>query len=211
MPLSPDLLTVLREGARRDGATLHTVDDEGSRAVLAMTVETAEYALRLDSAYARELARWASPPGSTRRDGVPPTAYPARCERTLPLFPGRDFARGRGWGAAAGSPSPAPRSAGIVCLLATTADRPVDWVNAGQALQRALLTCAACGVTAALHSQPIERARLREFIRTQLCGGSHPQLVLRLGTAVQTAVSVRRPPASVLFAGGGEHLGIDHA
>ena len=211
MPLSPDLLTVLREGARRDGATLHTVDDEGSRAVLAMTVETAEYALRLDSAYARELARWASPPGSTRRDGVPPTAYPARCERTLPLFPGRDFARGRGWGAAAGSPSPAPRSAGLVCLLATTADRPVDWVNAGQALQRALLTCAACGVTAALHSQPIERARLREFIRTQLCGGSHPQLVLRLGTAVQTAVSVRRPPASVLFAGGGEHLGIDRA
>jgi len=84
-------------------------------------------------------------------------------------------------------------------------------VNAGQALQRALLTCAAVTPQAALHSQPIERARLREFIRTQLCGGSHPQLVLRLGTAVQTAVSVRRPPASVLFAGGGEHLGIDHA
>jgi hypothetical protein len=210
-PLPPGLLAALQEGAGRDGAMLRIVGDEGSRAVLAMAVEAAECALRLDSAYAREQASWAPPPGSARRDGVPPTAYPARGERTLPLFPGRDFARGRGWGTARPSPSAAPRSAGVVCLLATAGDRPVDWVNAGQALQRALLTCATCGVVAALHSQPIERARLRAFIRTQLCGGSYPQLVLRLGTAVEAAASVRRPPASVLFASGGEHLGIDHA
>jgi len=210
-PLPPELLAALQEGAARDGVMLRVVGDEGSRAVLAMTVETAECALRLDSAYAREQASWAPPPGSARRDGVPYTAYPARGERTLPLFPGRDFARGRGWGAARASPSAAPRSAGVVCLLATAGDRPADWVNAGQALQRALLTCAACGVAAALHSQPIERARLREFIRTQLCGGSYPQLVLRLGTTVQTAASVRRPPASVLFAPGGERLGLADA
>jgi hypothetical protein len=86
----------------------------------------------------------------------------------------------------------------------------VDWVNAGQALQRALLTAATCGVAAALHSQPLERARLRDFIRSQLCGGAYPQLVLRLGTAIQTAVSIRRPPAALLFAAGGEHLAISH-
>jgi hypothetical protein len=97
-----------------------------------------------------------------------------------------------------------------VCLLTTASDSPADWVNAGQALQRVLLTSATCGVAAALHSQPLERARLREFIRAQLADGSYPQLVLRLGTAVQTAVSVRRPPASVLFASGSEHLGISH-
>ncbi len=62
---------------------------------------------------------------------------------------------------------------------------------------------------AALHSQPIERARLREFIRAQFCDGSYPQLVLRFGTVIQTAVSIRRSPASVLFADGGEHLGIN--
>ena len=99
---------------------------------------------------------------------------------------------------------------GIVCLLATAGDRPVDWVNAGQALQRALLTSATCGVAVALPSQPLERARLREFIRTQLGDGSYPQLVFRLGTAIQTAVTVRRSPANVLFASGGEHLGISH-
>ena len=210
LPLSPNLLAVLQAGAERDRAILRIIADEGNRAVLAAAVETAERALRLDSAYVRELARWAPPPGSARRDGVPHTAYPARSERILPHYPGRDFAHGRGWGLSLSVPSAAPRSAGVVCLLATAGDRPLDWVNAGQALQRALLTSATCGVAAALHSQPLERAGLREFIRTQLSDGSYPQLVLRFGTVLQTAVSVRRPPASVLFASGGEHLGISH-
>jgi Nitroreductase family len=207
-PLPPELVAMLQEGAKRDGAMLRIVRSPGNRAVLAAAVETAEQALELDSAYARELASWATPPGSTRRDGVPHSAYPARPEFTLPYFPGRDFAQGHRWGAAESSPSAAPRSAGLVCLLTTAGDRPIDWVNAGQALQRALLTAATCGAAAALHSQPLERARLREFIRTQLCDGAYPQLMLRLGTATQTAVSVRRTPASVLFASGGEHLTI---
>jgi len=210
LPVAPDLLTVLQAGAERDGAMLRIIDGEGSRAVLAAVVETGERALRLDSAYAQELASWASPPGSSRRDGVPHTAYPARAERILPHFAGRDFAHGRRWGVSWSSPSAVPRSAGVDCLLTTTGDRPVDWVNAGQALQRVLLTSATCGVAAALDSQPLEHARLREFIRTQLSDGSYPQLVLRLGTVIQTAVSVRRPAASVLFASGGEHLGISH-
>ena len=206
LPLAPKLLAALREGAGRDGAMLRIVAGEGNRAVLAAAVETAERALRLDGARVRELASWASPPGSTRRDGVPHTAYPARTERTRPHFPSRDFAHGHGWGLPTSSSAASPRSAGVVCVLTTTDDRPVDWVNAGQALQRVLLTSATCGVAAALHSQPLELPRLREFIRTQLGDGSYPQLVLRLGTVIQTAVSVRRPPASVLFASGGEHL-----
>jgi nitroreductase len=210
LPLAPELFAVLRAGAERDGAALRVIDGEGNRAVLAAAAETAERALRLDSAYVRELASWASPPGSTRRDGVPHTAYPARTERTVPHFPSRDFAHGRGWGLPTSSSAAGPRSAGVVCLLTTPDDRPVDWVNAGQALQRVLLTSATCGVAAALHSQPLERARLRDFIRTQLGDGTYPQLVLRLGTAMQTAVSVRRPPASVLVTSDGEHLSSSH-
>jgi hypothetical protein len=210
LPLAPELLAALQEGAAGDGARLRIVTGEGTRAALAAAVQTAERALRLDSAHVRELAGWVSPPGSIRRDGIPHTAYPARPERTCPHFPSRDFAHGRGWGLPAFSPRAAPRSAGVVCLLTTTGDRPVDWVNAGQALQRVLLTSAVGGVAAALHSQPLELAWLRASIRTQLGDGSYPQLLLRLGTVIQTAVSVRRQPSSVMFSSGGAHVGSSH-
>jgi hypothetical protein len=206
-PLPTGLLAVLRGGAERDGAMLRVIADDGRREALAMVVETAERAQRLDSEYVRELARWASPPGSNRRDGVPHTSYPDRPERTSPDYPGRDFAHGHGWGVAGFSGVTAPRSAGVVCLLTTAADGPGDWVRAGQALQRVLLTCATCGVAAALHSQPLELGWLRDLVRVQLSDGAYPQLILRFGTVIQTAVSVRRPPADVLFGGTTERQG----
>ena len=202
LPLSADLLAALTLGAERYGAMLHIIADQGARAALAAAVETAERAQRLSSEHVQELARWVIPPGSARQEGVPPTSYPAREERTFPHFPGRDFAHGRGWGVPRLSPGPVARAAGAVCLLATTEDRPANWVNAGQALQRVLLTSSDRGVAAALHSQPLELPWLRELIRTRFSNDAYPQMVLRLGTVIQTSVSVRRPPASVLFAGG---------
>jgi len=196
-PLAPQLLTALRAGVTRDQAVLHVADAVG-RAVLAAAVQAAEETLRLNASYLQELSAWVAPPGSIRPDGVPAAAYPDRPEHTDPDFPGRDFAHGHHWGVPRfGSPT-SYRSAGVACVLATDQDRPVDWVNAGQALQRLLLTSSACGVAAALHSQPIEVEPARQVVRHQLCGGAYPQLVLRLGTVIQTATSVRRPAASVL-------------
>ena len=210
LPLSADLLAALVAGAQGYGAMLQVIADQGARAALAAAVQMAEQAQRLDSAHIRELARWASPPGSARRDGVPPTSYPARAGRTFPYFPGRDFAHGRGWGTPRLSSAAASDAAGLVCLLTTPEDRPAAWVNAGQALQRILLTSAACGVAAALHSQPLELPWLREFIRMRFCDGAYPQMILRLGTVIQAVVSIRRPVASVLFASGGDYRGISH-
>jgi hypothetical protein len=210
-PLPPGLLANLREGAARYGAMLRIVADDGRRAALAETIATAERAQRLDAERVAELARWASAPGSARADGVPPTPYPARAEHTDPDFPGRDFAHGRGWGLPPLSTAPWPRSAGVAALLTTAGDRPVDWVNAGQALQRILLTASSYGVAAALHTQPLELGWLRESIRTRLSDGACPQLVLRLGTVIQTAASVRRPPGDVLSVSGGDNAGISHA
>jgi len=205
LPLDQKLLVTLQESASRYGAVLLVISDEGTRAVLAEAVQAAERTLELDSAHARELAAWTSPPGSSRADGVPATAYPARAERTFPYFPSRDFARGRDWGLPPLSTLPG-RSAGVVCLLATSSDEPADWVNAGQALQRILLTNAAWGVATALHSQPFELGARHDLVG--LWPGLHPQLLLRLGTTVQTAASVRRPPGSVLFTAGGEPVGL---
>ncbi len=196
LPLAPELITFLQDSAARYETTLLVINDEGIRAALAEAVQAAERALSLDSAHARELTAWTLPPGSSRADGVPANAYPGRAERTFPYFPAPDFARGRGWGLPPLSTVPG-RSAGVVSLLATRSDAPSDWVNAGQALQRILLTNAAWGVATALHSQPFELGWGR-----RLAGagpGLCPQLLLRMGTTVQAAVGVRRPPASVLF------------
>lgn len=203
-PLMPGLLEALRQGAARDGAALRVARDDGSVAALAAVVEMAERIQRCDSGYARELSVWAPPPGSRRLDGVSPSSYPARPERTNPDFPGRDFARGHGWGLPASSPAAATRFTGVACLLTTPTDTPADWVNAGHALQRLLLTSASYGAAAALNSQPVEVGWLRDIIRVQLGDGSYPQLVLRLGTVIQSAISMRRPLSSVLAGAGRE-------
>jgi len=203
-PLPPDLLAALRGAAAREGAALRVVADDGRRAALAAAVQTAEQELRRDGERLAELARWTPAPGSACRDGVPATSYPARAEHTEPDFPGRDFARGHGWGMSPLSSATSIRAAGVAGLLTTAADRPADWVNAGQALQRILLTASACGAAVALHSQPLELPWLREFIRTQLSDQACPHLVLRIGMVTQAAVSVRRDPGDVLFTSGEE-------
>ena len=102
---------------------------------------------------------------------------------------------------------PRPRlgpAAGVAALLTTAQDRPADWINAGQALQRILLTASTCGIVAALHTQALELGWLRDFIRTQLSDGAYPQLVLRFGAVIEAATSVRRPPEGVLSESGSE-------
>jgi nitroreductase len=200
VPPPAGLIRSLRQEAAGYGAALRVAITDQGRAALAAITEMADRVERLDSAYVRELAAWAPPPGSALLDGVPPSAYPARPERTRPNFPARDFARGSGWGLPSSTRISAARYTGVVCLLTTPADGPESWVNAGQALQCILLSSTASGVAAALHSQPVEVGWLREAIREQLGDGSYPQLVIRLGTAIQDAVSVRRAIPSVLTA-----------
>ncbi|HEX6854034.1 MAG TPA: hypothetical protein VF204_01935 [Streptosporangiaceae bacterium] len=197
--LPAGLLTALGRGAARHGASLRIIADGGRKAALSAVVDAAESLLRLDAARSRELAQWASPPGSSRPDGVPATAYPAVAEATDLAFPSRDFAHGHGWGTAPAVPGPLLRPAGTPGLLTTPGDQPADWVSAGQALQRLLLDARSCGLAAALHTQPLELPGLRELIRVHLADGSHPQMIVRLGRTSQTTSSVRRPVRDVLL------------
>jgi hypothetical protein len=206
-PLPHGTLAARRVSAAREGAALRIKADDGRRAVLAAAVQTAQQELRLDGAQVRELAGWTPAPGSARRDGVPTASYPARAEHTDPYFPGRDFAHGHGWGLPPLSSARSYRAAGVAGVLTTAADRRADWVNAGQALQRILLTAGTCGAAVAIHSQPVELPPLRELIRNQLTDGGYPQLLLRIGMVTQMAVSVRRDPDDVLFSVDGSHIG----
>jgi len=203
VPLPTGMLADLRAEAAREGAMLRLVADDVQRDTLAAVVQAGEHVLRLDSARAAEQAKWVVPPDSTRREGILPATYPAKPAHTEPDFPGRDFACGRGWGSGA-PPAAYERFPGVVCLLATSANEPADWVAAGQALQRVLLRAATCGVAAALHSQPLEVPQLRDFIRVQLAARAHPQMIIRLGVTAQAAtsaaaISLRRPTGDVLL------------
>ena len=203
VPPGPGLVDALRQDAVQHGTVLRVAITDQARAVLAAITDMAERVERLDAAYVRELTAWAPPPGSTRLDGVSASSYPARPEVTSPYFPGRDFAAGRGWGMPPATAISSTRFAGLVCLLTTQADVPAAWVDAGQALQRILLRSTMFGVAAALHSQPAEVGWLREAIRAQVGDGSYPQLLLRLGTVLQNAVSLRRSAENVLSKGRG--------
>ena len=198
-PLPAALLDVLPQEALREKATLTLVTGNPLlESAIAAVVQAGDCALRLSSARAQEQARWAPGPGSHRHDGVPATAYPAQPGHTEPDFPGRDFAHGHGWGLPPSPQTPPEHSAGVAGLLTTSVDQPSDWIHAGQALQRVLLTASTCDVSAALHSQPLEIPQLREFTRVHLAGHAYPQMVLRLGLTGQPGQSVRRPAEEVL-------------
>jgi len=192
------LEVALRSQAVREGAILHVAADQHTTGALAALTWAAQHVQRLNPRLAAESARWAPAPRSHRLDGVRHGAYPQQEVVTEPHFPGREFARGHGWGVP-DVRSESESAAGAVLMLTTREDRPADWLGAGQALQRILLTAGvAADLSAAFHTQPLEIPELREFIGTRFYRGEHPQMLLRLGVADRGFESVRRPVGEVL-------------
>ena len=69
----------------------------------------------------------------------------------------------------------------LIAVLTTPADGQSDWLNAGMALQRALLTATLYDVAASFLNQPLERPALREQVRDLIEPAGHPQQVIRFG------------------------------
>jgi hypothetical protein len=87
----------------------------------------------------------------------------------------------------------------FVVVLSTRMDGPGCQVQAGQALQRVLLTATALGLTASFLSQPIEVSDERRELRRLLADGRHPQALLRLGFGAPVAATPRRDAADLLL------------
>ena len=199
-PLQPALLAAIQRSTEIEHAELVLLNRPADRQRLAALVAAAERSHHRQPRLLADLARWTRPPGSPARDGVPATSYPRRPRQTaFGDLPGRDFALGRRWGI---MPSPdEPRlepAAPTVGVLTTAGDRPVDWLNAGQALHRMTLLAATRWVFASLHTQPLEMATLRAAVRLELHLDGHPQMLLRLGHAGTAAPTPRREFTQVL-------------
>ena len=84
-----------------------------------------------------------------------------------------------------------------LAVLATARDDPADWLRAGQALQRVLLTATVAGLAASFLYQPIELHDMRQstgWWPWPEC----PQIILRLGYGPPGAASPRRRVDAVL-------------
>ncbi|MGJ6964346.1 Acg family FMN-binding oxidoreductase [Streptosporangium sp. G11] len=196
LPVPECLLETFVADASGEGARLTPVRSEAAIRVLAAITCAAQDVQSQDRPLSLELIRWARPPGSPRKDGVPAESYPRAPRRTRPHFAQRDYAHGHPWGSDADQSLSV--STGVVAVLTTKGDSRQDWITAGQALQRVLLHASAHGLSAAFHTQALEMPHLREFLRQELCSQEYPQMIMRLGITFDDGRGVRRPVAEVL-------------
>jgi nitroreductase len=195
-PLPGGLLAGLQHDASAEGATLVLLGEGGTRQSLKHLVVTAARWQRRNPIFEAELRHWTRPVGSVSRDGVPARAYravPAHPDERLAL---RDFDLGRHAGMLqAGGPPPA-----MTGILVTPGDAPIDWLRAGQALNRMLIHAASKWVFADLNSQPMESPSVRALVAGRLGRPGVPQMLLEFGRA-HTAEATARRPVEELIAG----------
>jgi hypothetical protein len=191
-PVDPMALRSLVDAVQVEAASLAVLDTAEQRLGAAALVAEGDAMQWANPSWRRELAAWMHP--RRRGDGLtlPTLAVP------VAHMVVRTFDMGHGVAAkdrqlADGSP--------VLAVLFTDGDRPSDWLAAGQALQRLLLTGVPLGLQASYLNQPVQVAALRPKLQ-QLTG--HPgdaQLLLRLGSPTQAKPATpRRPLADVLEA-----------
>lgn len=92
------------------------------------------------------------------------------------------------------------RGSALLAVLVTPSDGVADWIAAGQALQRVLLTATAAGLQASFLNQPVEIPSMRLQLARRLDLPGPPQLLLRFGYGPSSAPTPRRPIEDVLVA-----------
>jgi hypothetical protein len=80
-----------------------------------------------------------------------------------------------------------------LAVLSTVHDHPVDWVRAGQGLERVLLEATLSGISASFLNQPLEHDDLRWLVRSPLSGVGRTHMLLRLGYGEPVPPTPRRP------------------
>ncbi|MEO3765016.1 nitroreductase family protein [Streptomyces sp. B8F3] len=191
-PVPPAALADLVEAARTEGAKL-VFPDAWHAASLLELVQDAEVRDAETPDRAEELARWTHPWPDTSDEGVPGYAYGPR--RRGGGAPTRDFG---GRAEPPGRTSASFESAPNLALLGTAHDSPADWLRAGQALERVLLTATRAGLVASLTSEALEWSDLRELARDPLTDVGQVQMVLRIGYGPRGPTTPRRPLSEVM-------------
>jgi hypothetical protein len=209
-PLPLELTESLAAAARQEGASLSFLQHPDAKSRIAELVTEAEDSLLRDPKFRDEIFRWLqnrigrarddearqrlggaasmgahSPEPSVRPDLFTPTAAATA----------RVFAR-------SADTVKAQRDSIVrtpaLALLATKGDDPRAWINAGQALQRALLVATEAGVSSSYLNACIEVPSLRKNVAQAFDVSGHPQVLLRLGYGTAQPPTPRRPLTEVV-------------
>lgn len=195
-PFAPDVVSIdalerLTDAARQSSAVL-TVASPVSRNAIVGLSQAADRRQRATGGYRAELARWTTH-RTLHHDGIPPSAIgPWDAWEIMPI---RDF----------GLLQPHLTRAAetfeqhpTIMVLATVGDDRTDWVCAGQALQRVLLTATSLNLATTPISQPVEIPAIRKEL-SDTTRGIWAQMVLRIGYGRPAAATPRRPLSDVLW------------
>jgi nitroreductase len=187
--LPPAVHGALEQAASAEFTLLRLLPDDDAALVARLAADAGqELAENFD--HRVELCRWIGTEGD---DGVPAAALGSQPDH-VPA-PVRDL----------GYASPAtPRPAGTyepvphLAVLATARDEPADWLRAGQALQRVLLTATVHGVAASFLYQPMELHDMRQPEDGWWPWPECPQIIIRFGYGAPGPGTPRRPVEDIL-------------
>jgi nitroreductase len=189
-----DVLEALEQAALAEGAHLVVVHDDDQRIAVATLSQHADAIEHLNPAYRAELRAWTTD-DPARLDGVPDVAVPhvdAGSEDDVPI---RDFDTYGSGGLPVRTRSSLNQCLVFVC---TDGDSPMDWLVAGEALERVLLEVTRHGYAASPLTQVTEVPSARAQIRQELRMVGYPHVLLRIGRAPVTPSSRRRHLVDVL-------------
>ncbi|MQA07241.1 MAG: hypothetical protein GEU98_01590 [Pseudonocardiaceae bacterium] len=172
LPVGREVIKQLRRAAEIEHAWLPILDS-AQRTALHELVLRAHRRQRDDPAFQAEWAWWNDRAGDQRHE------LPAFGEATLPEH--------------------SLKASPLTVMIGTLGDSPLDWLRAGQAMQRVLLAAAAAGLCASFVSQPIEVDSTRAELRSLVGDGLWPQILLRIGYADLAKPAPRRPIEEVLI------------
>jgi nitroreductase len=191
-PVPAELRMRLIDAARAEGAWLELLIGMTALSAFAQIADSADRVLRRDPRYQNELSRWIQteaagdgvPVAAAARIGEPQDLLPQRAYGNRSRAPGRDF-----------EPEP------LIAILGSTGDTAIDQINAGQALQRVLLTATDAGLATSMISQPIEVTGARDQLRRSLgrLSGT-PQMAMRIGYGQPGSPTPRRDLAQAIVA-----------
>lgn len=182
----------LRHAAEHERAFLAIVTPHQEPSLRYLALEAHELQ-RSNPAFVAEWEHWtAREPGDL--DGVPATSGGPLPEPHDELVL-RDFSAGR---ARSRVPGKDFETQPMIAVVGSFHDLPLARLQAGQAMQRVLLTAVTAGLSASFLSQLVEVPTVRKQLRELIGGGLWPQAVLRIGYGSPIPQTPRRDIENIL-------------